>query len=103
MKYSPVGKACRSWPEDLLFPRELLEQTPSFEQQTHPHSEDSCRKDRGRLGDYRADTEIHLSTHFCLHAVQILCFGNLRPDFVPPDDEGHLAAPWVNKAGPAGV
>lgn len=28
MTYSPVGKAYRSLPEDLLFPRELLEQTP---------------------------------------------------------------------------
>lgn len=26
-----------------------------------------------------------------------------HPDFVPPDDEGYLAAPGVDEAGPAGV
>lgn len=28
---------------------------------------------------------------------------HLRPDFVAADDEGHLAAPGVDEAGPAGV
>jgi len=28
---------------------------------------------------------------------------HLHADFVSPDDEGHLAAPGVNEAGPAGV
>lgn len=28
---------------------------------------------------------------------------HLRPDFVATDDEGHLAAPGVDEAGPAGV
>lgn len=27
----------------------------------------------------------------------------LRPDFMPPDDEGHLATPRIYETGPAGV
>lgn len=52
----------------------------------------------------RRITEVNIVSLLKKHHYSAVCMCSLlRPDFVPSDDKGHLAAPRVDETGPAGV